>query len=226
MSGMNHTASVATLLASLLTLACSSTAPTPEPEPTPEPVPVAAPLVDPWTAAFEAPRVLVTPSARLEPLGPQHAELDHAAFMSSREHLHATLHWGSWPRENTTVEENRGDLERHAKEFTDHEAYAYTVLSHDGERCLGCVYIDAGPTEGEAYSARVAYWVVADELANDLDAELVASLLTWFETAWPFATVTMPLHIENERGAEIARTLGMTEAPEVVDDHRGFTWSR
>ena len=114
------------LLAGLLAVACA----TPPPAETHEAqAPVELP--DPWTAEFQPPMVLDTPRFHLEPLGPQHAELDYEAFMSSREHLLATLHWGGWPSADATVEGNRADLTRHADEFVAGEAYAYTVLTPD-----------------------------------------------------------------------------------------------
>ena len=47
---------------------------------------------------FEPPTSLTTDRFRLEPLGPQHNESDHAAWTSSIEHIHATPGFaGSWP---------------------------------------------------------------------------------------------------------------------------------
>ena len=76
----------------------------------------------------------------LEPLAPRHVELDHAALMGSREHLLRTLHWGDWPREGFTVEENLDDLEMHWGEFEDRTGFAFTVLNPARDRCLGCRY--------------------------------------------------------------------------------------
>lgn len=214
-------------LCALLALACSSAESNPDigSEPSLAVAP-ALEIVDPWTLEFEPPTTLDTERVHLEPLGPEHAELDFEAFMSSREHLLATLHWGSWPGEDATVESNRNDLERHAREFVDREGYAFTVLTPDQSRCVGCVYMNPVPTGPEGYGAALAYWVVADELDSDLDRDLVASLLDWIENDWPFSSLIMPIHVENERGAELARSLGLSESPEIEDDHRVFIWTR
>ena len=124
---------------------------------------------DPWSPSFTPPTLLTTERVRLEPLAPRHTERDHAAFMSSREHLRATLNWGEWPRADMTLEENRADLQRHWEEFLRREAYAYTVLSPDGTRCLGCVYInppdeDAAAPEEDGRAATLAYWVTVEGL--------------------------------------------------------------
>jgi len=48
---------------------------------------------------FDPPTSLLTDKFRLEPLGPQHNAADHAAWMSSIEHIHATPGYldGGWP---------------------------------------------------------------------------------------------------------------------------------
>ena len=50
-------------------------------------------------ADFEPPTSLVTDRFRLEPLGPQHNDADHAAWTSSIEHIRATPGYpdGGWP---------------------------------------------------------------------------------------------------------------------------------
>jgi RimJ/RimL family protein N-acetyltransferase len=177
-----------------------------------------------WSKDYQPPTELNTPTVHLEPLGPQHAELDHKAFMSSREHLHRTLHWGDWPREDTTVEDNRSDLARHGKEFDNREAYAFTVLSTDRKRCLGCVYMK--PLNKHPRAVGIAYWVVEDELVNDLDEHLIKSLLEWFEKDWALDMAVFPLHTDNERGASIAKKLGLRQGGPPRKDMIRFVWQR
>ena len=111
-----------------------------------------------WTTDFDPPAGLDTERMHLEVLRPEVAELDYRAFMSSVDHLQRTLHWGSWPSEDMTVEDNAKDLVRHAREFEAREAYAYTVLAPDGSECLGCLYMN--PAEDDPRTVLVAYWVV------------------------------------------------------------------
>ncbi len=178
-----------------------------------------------WSKSFTPPVPLKTDRLRLEPLDPEHAQLDHAALMSSREHLRKTLHWGDWPTADMTVAANRADLERHKAEFDRREAYAYTVLSLDGTRCVGCVYLKPlGQSKPRA--AMVAYWVVADELPNDLDHHLVEALLEWLGKEWPLDNVVLPLHTDNARGVLLARKLKLRSAGPPRDDHVRFVWQR
>lgn len=185
--------------------------------------PVAGPVADrdPWSPDFEPPRVLATARVRLEPLAPRHAELDFAALMESREHLRRTLRWGDWPRADFTLEENRGDLERHWREFEDREGYAYTVLAPDRSRCLGCVYL-VPPRDGAGRDAMLAYWVSEPALATDLDAHLLGSVLAWIERDWPFERVAIPNHPDNARGARIGAEAGLTAA----EDGSVLVWRR
>ena len=189
-------------------------------------------LLLPWAACraappargLEPPPGLDTPRAHLEPLDPKHAELDYAALMSSRPHLRSTLHWGDWPRDDFKLEQNRRDLERHAREFASREAFAYTVLAPDRARCLGCVYID--PSRDGA-SARLEFWVIEPDLATDLDEHLLRELLAWIGRDWPFERVEIPMHRENARGIGLARGLGLRESEDPrAPQRRTFVWLR
>ena len=60
-------------------------------------------------ADFDPPTSLATDQFHLEPLGPQHNAADHAAWMSSIEHIRSTPGYpdGNWPpRNGMTLEEN------------------------------------------------------------------------------------------------------------------------
>ena len=102
---------------------------------------------------FEPPLRLVAEAFVLEPLGPQHNDSDYAAWTSSMEHIHASPGWSesTWPRP-MTLDENRADLERHARDFAKRAGFTYTVLASDDGAVIGCVYIY--PVEG--HDARVS----------------------------------------------------------------------
>ena len=57
----------------------------------------------------------------LEPLQPEHVQLDYIAVMRSRLFLNR---WSmsSWPAENFTLQENQADLEWHPEEHDSHTA--------------------------------------------------------------------------------------------------------
>ena len=200
-------------LALALTAACANPSHDPAvPDPHPHP----------WSPEFDPPTALDTDRVHLEPLHPQHTAADYAAFMSSVDHLHRTLHWGPWPRPDFTLEENRRDLERHWKEFEAREAYAFTVQSSDRTRCVGCIYVNpvaerrlAPGVPRDPRAATLDFWVIESELATDLDRHLLAATLDWLERDWPFSVVYVPLHRENERGLAVARELGLVESPDL-----------
>jgi hypothetical protein len=136
---------------------------------------------------FAVPRELATGEFRLEPLGPQHNDGDYEAWMSSIEHIRATpgFEGRSWPDPAMTLEENLGDLRRHAEDFAGRTGFTYTVLAGLSDRVVGCVYIY--PADGAAGVADVRSWVRADRAG--LDVPLYTAVSAWLADAWPFAEV-------------------------------------
>ena len=53
-----------------------------------------------------------------------------------------------------SLEENMADMEMQAKEFTDRESFAYSIL--DGDMVIGCVYIYPAK---DNHDADVRSWV-------------------------------------------------------------------
>jgi hypothetical protein len=134
---------------------------------------------------FAIPLGLANPRFRLEPLGPEYNGRDYAAWTSSTEHIRATPGFErGWPRE-MTLDENRADLERHARDFRERRGFTYTVLEPGSDDVIGCVYIYPA-REGPA-DARVLSWVRADRA--ELDTELRRTVSDWLADAWPFAEV-------------------------------------
>ena len=135
---------------------------------------------------FRPPLELVSPQFVLEPLGPQHNEADHEAWSSSMDHIRATPGFpdGRWPRE-MTLEENRADLERHARDFAARTGFTYTVLDPDDRGVIGCVYIY--PDHRGDADAAVTSWVRASRA--DSDAALRELVSRWLAEAWPFERV-------------------------------------
>lgn len=130
-------------------------------------------------ADWEPPVSFDGPGFRLEPLSPAHNERDHEAWSSSMHHIHSTPgEWGDWPRP-MTLAQNLVDLERHACEFADKEAFTYSILDGD---VIGCSYIypdDDGETD--AYNSS---WVTARR--SDMDAVVWGSVSAWLAQDWPF----------------------------------------
>ena len=133
------------------------------------------------------PQGIVGPGFRLEPLGPQHNEADHDAWMSSIDHIRATPGFsdGEWPPVGgLSLAENLRDLERHADDFERRVGFTYTVLD-DGDRVIGCVYIY--PSRPDSRVARVRSWVSANRA--ELDPLVHDAVANWLATDWPFTDV-------------------------------------
>jgi hypothetical protein len=136
---------------------------------------------------FQPPDRLVADQFLLEPLGPQHNEDDYEAWSSSIEHIRATPGFAdsSWPHE-MTLEENRADLERHARDFAARSGFTYTVLDPSDRGVIGCLYIYPDK-KGDA-DAVVTSWVRAGRADGDVPLRELVS--RWLDEAWPFERVT------------------------------------
>ena len=141
---------------------------------------------------FDVPEVLEHPRFRLRMLSVNDLVKDYDAVMSSVEHLRTTFSpegGGSWP-EGLTIEDDLVDLGWHQREFTRRSSFAYTMMTPDEGRCLGCVYIH--PTLKGGHDCKVEMWVRADELESGLDDELYRSVRAWIANVWPFANPAYP----------------------------------
>jgi len=122
---------------------------------------------------------------RLEPLGLEHNERDHHAWMSSIDHIRSGPGFTGrrWPH-MMALDENASYLAAHAEDFAARRGFTYTVL--DGaDDVIGCVYIY--PDDGGAHDAHVRSWVRADRA--ELDAVLRTTVAEWLQAAWPFAVI-------------------------------------
>ncbi|HEY7177420.1 MAG TPA: hypothetical protein VH442_21085, partial [Micromonosporaceae bacterium] len=133
----------------------------------------------------------------LRPIVAGDAEMDYAAVMETRESLRL---WeqSSWPADDFTVEANRKDLVDLEQRHNAHRAFTYTVLSPDGGRCLGCVYIfptsakfltrstvtPVGDDQWADVDAVVFFWARLSEMERGLDERLLAALRAWFAEEW------------------------------------------
>ncbi|MFT4515561.1 MAG: RimJ/RimL family protein N-acetyltransferase [Planctomycetota bacterium] len=180
-------------------------------------------IESPWVESFAAPNLITTNRMRLEPLQPKFNQLDYASAQSSGDHLRTTMQWGSWPSPEMTAAQNNGDLARHWQEFTNREAYAYTVLHPSGAPCIGCVYLN--PVKNEPRSLRMAYWVTADQLESALDQHLVQTVLDSIAASWPVDTVMISHPVQNPRGIQVLKQLGLKKAPQTAG-RVNFAWNR
>ena len=137
---------------------------------------------------FDPPTPLATNQFHLEPLGPQHNQADHAAWMSSIEHIRSTPGYpdGNWPpRSGMTLEENLSDLRRHADDFARGGGFTFTVLDPGDNDVIGCVYLY--PSASQDWDVTVQSWVRADR--SGLDVPLADAVARWLATDWPWDRV-------------------------------------
>jgi len=135
--------------------------------------------------SFEVPDAYTWSEFHLEPLGPQHNDRDHAAWMSSIDHIRTTPGFSpqkepNWPIA-MTLERNLEDLVRHAKDFRERRGFTYSIL--EGDDVIGCIYIYPGRLPG--HDAVISSWV--RESRAESDTAIREALATWIDEAWPFS---------------------------------------
>jgi hypothetical protein len=141
---------------------------------------------------FEIPSKLETEHFRLRMLSVDDVHKDYEAVMESQDLLHA-MFGGQWPRSGFTLEENLVDMKRHQQEFLDRKAFAYTVISLDESRVLGCVYIN--PSKVTNRDAVIHMWVRQTEYDKGLDDILFNTVKEWISAFWPFKNVDYPSRV-------------------------------
>jgi hypothetical protein len=134
---------------------------------------------------FEVPTVFENDYFRIRTLTVNDVVKDYDAVMSSLDHLQGVFGPNStWPSSDLTFEQNLIDLGWHQKEFQRRSTFAYTVVSLDEERVLGCIYIN--PTNKNDFDADITMWVRADIVEEGYDVILFETVSDWVSEAWPF----------------------------------------
>lgn len=140
------------------------------------------------SADFAVPAKLETAHFRLRMLSVNDVVRDYDAVISSTAQLKEIFR-GSWP-DGLTLEGNLVDLGWHQKEFQDRRSFAYTVVSLDESRVLGCVYIN--PTRKRGHDASVTFWARESAIGSAADERLSKAVRGWVEEAWPFESPAYP----------------------------------
>lgn len=140
---------------------------------------------------FIVPVLAESAGFKLVPLAPSLAQKDFDAYMSSIEHLQTTFSRSpNWPHKGISSADAIKDMENEEARFKNRKSFAYAVLTPDGSRERGCVYVSPSPVEG--YDAVVRMWVTKADYDAGFDAELYQWVTRWVQTDWPFQKVAYP----------------------------------
>jgi RimJ/RimL family protein N-acetyltransferase len=161
-----------------------------------------------------APEGLRTSRVLLRPLLAADVDRDYDAVMSDPP---ALRRWAQsdWPGDDFTRAENLADLQRHEQEHRDGVAFTYTVLTPDGLRCLGCVYLTpvfleaADLCRGANHPVQVGFWVRSSEWSSELDRHLLGALREWLRTSWAFDAMVMAISIQDDWQLGVVRSAGL-----------------
>ncbi len=142
-------------------------------------------------ADFQVPASHKAATFQLKPLGPALAKHDFDAYMASIEHLQKNFsHSDRWPNDKITMADAVKDVEGEEARFKARKSFTYAVLSLDGTKELGCVYIS--PSRKEGFDANVRMWVTKAEFDKGLQPVVLAEVKTWLAKSWPFKKVSFP----------------------------------
>jgi hypothetical protein len=178
----------------------------------------------------QVPDGLRTAEFVLRPIVADDAEKDHAAVMETREDLRL---WeqSTWPEEDFTVEANRADLVGLEERHSDGRAFTYTVLTPDGDECLGCVYIfpttapflarsavsPVGGARWDEVEAVVYFWARRTQMVRGMDSRLLDSLRVWFAGEWALEQVVFVTNEQFAHQVDVIRRSGLRLEFELVE---------
>jgi hypothetical protein len=159
-------------------------------------LPVAATAQPLVPDSFAVPKTFATKTYKLVPLGPQVAELDYKAYMSSVDHIRKTQ-GGNWPRPDLTMADQAKDMAGEQAQWDTRRSFPYAILTLDGSRELGCFYLR--PSAKEGYDAAATFWVTKEEFDKGFEEQLQKDMKAWLAEVWtPLKKVAWP-------GREISR---------------------
>ena len=144
-----------------------------------------------WVPAdYVVPKVWKTSGYQLVPLSPAIVRQDYDAYMSSIEHLRKTFSDGRWPSPEITMADAMKDMESEESRFESRRSFAYGVLTLDGKKELGSVYVR--PSRKAGYDAVVTMWVTKEMYDKGFENQLFGDVKQWVSSSWPFAKVAYP----------------------------------
>lgn len=177
-----------TILTTALAAALAMTTPaTAQTQPPAKPTPT-QPFVPP---DFTPPTHIEATDFKLVPLGPDVVKPDYDAYMSSIDHLQKTFTRSTaWPHAGITDADAMKDMDGEQARFLGRQSFDYSVLTPDGRRERGSVYISPSPVAG--YDAVVRLWVTKADYDAGFDAALYKWVQDWVRKDWPFHNVAYP----------------------------------
>ena len=141
---------------------------------------------------FDVPEILETERLRLRPLTIGDAVKDYDAVISSEKQIRRLMEpTDDWPV-GLTLEQNIIEMGWHQTEFQLRTSFAYTVVTLDERRVLGCMYIY--PCSRGGHDVEIPMWVRESEADTGLNEHLYNTVRKWVESSWPFKNPAYPGH--------------------------------
>jgi RimJ/RimL family protein N-acetyltransferase len=128
------------------------------------------------------------------------------AVAESYEHLRP---WMPWAKAQPSLEESEGYARRSRARYLLAEDFAIGVFSPDGTRLLGGsgFHLREGPiTSG---CAEIGMWVRASEAHRGLGSGILAAMLHWGFSAWPWVRLAWRCDQNNVASVRVAERCGL-----------------
>jgi hypothetical protein len=139
--------------------------------------------------SFAVPTTYAAADYKLVPLGPDVANLDYDAYMSSIEHIQSRM-GGKWPRPGLTMDDQAKDMAGEKSQWEGRKSFPFAVLTKDGSKELGCFYLR--PSRKEGYDAVATMWTTKEAFDKGFEDKLYTDMKAWVAKAWPFQKVAWP----------------------------------
>jgi hypothetical protein len=165
----------------------------------------------PWSGTTLPPMAHRSKTFSIEAISPRVREIDHAAYMSSVEHLHRALEWGFPNPEVVAADPDFTHLDMWGEwvSLGRGDAFTFVALTHERDRELGAAYLRPTEDGDDAYETGLMFWVVEEVLRDDLDIALLNDMLAWIEAEWDFTRVIHYTPEAYRRGLDVAAAAGL-----------------
>ena len=166
---------------------------------------------------FTAPRIYRAPELTLRPYELEDAPLLTAATNASYEHLKQFMEWATDAR---TEAETRVFIARSRTRWNDGEDFTIGCFSPDGSELLGGCGFHLREGTLDTGRAEMGMWVAAAHAGKGVGSAMLAAMLAWGFTEWPWRRLTWRCDVRNKASARVAEKNGMRlEAREVEYRH-------
>jgi RimJ/RimL family protein N-acetyltransferase len=115
----------------------------------------------------------------------------------------------AWPDEDQTVQEAEAVARLSRASWLQNESFILGIWPTEGTELLGCVGLYLRGRAWSSRTAEVGLWISQDHLRQGLATEVLAAVLAWALSDWPFERLEWRCHARNQASIQLAERCGM-----------------